>query len=315
VAKIIKDDPRRFLHPATIARISKLDLRARQAVEGFISGMHKSPFFGHSVEFVQHRDYTTGDDLRHLDWKVWSKTDKFYIKQYEAETNLVTTILMDASNSMAYVSPNAKGASAKLEYAKLVVASLSYLVLGQSDAVAVGIFDEEIRDFIPRSTRKVHINRICASLSTIEPGNKTGVGSIMHTIAERVKRRGIIVVVSDLFDKIEDVLSGIQHLRHDGHEVVLLHLLDRDELTFPFEGMVQFKGLEIANQVLCHPRMVKKAYLEELHKFLTTVKGACTRNGVDYVQISTDTPVDVALSAYLTSRERMLLSGGRGAGR
>jgi uncharacterized protein (DUF58 family) len=277
--------------------------------------MHKSPYKGFSVEFAQHRGYVAGDDLKHLDWRVYGKNERLYIKQYEAETNLVTTILMDASNSMAYVSPNAKGASAKLEYAKLVVASLSYLVLGQSDAVAVGIFDEEIREFIPRSTRKVHINRICASLSTIEPGNKTGVGSIMHTIAERVKRRGIIVVVSDLFDKIEDVLSGIQHLRHDGHEVVLLHLLDRDELTFPFEGMVQFKGLEIANQVLCHPRMVKKAYLEELHKFLTTVKGACTRNGVDYVQISTDTPVDVALSAYLTSRERMLLSGGRGAGR
>jgi uncharacterized protein (DUF58 family) len=195
------------------------------------------------------------------------------------------------------------------------VASLSYLVLGQSDAVAVGVFDQEIKDFVPRSTRKVHINRICATLAKIEPQNKTGVGAVMHAIAERVKRRGIIVVVSDLFDTLEDVLSGIQHLRHDGHEVVLLHLLDRDELTFPFEGLVQFKGLEIANQVLCHPRMVKKTYLEELHKFLTAVKGACTRNGVDYVQISTDTPVDIALSAYLTSRERMMLSGGRGAGR
>jgi uncharacterized protein (DUF58 family) len=304
-----------YLDPKILAKISRLDLKAKYVVEGFISGMHKSPYKGFSVEFAQHRGYVPGDDLKHLDWRVYGKNERLYIKQYEAETNLVTTILMDASSSMAYVSPNAKGASAKLEYAKLVVASLSYLVLGQSDAVAVGVFDEEIRDFIPRSTRKVHINRICASLAKVEPQNKTGVGGIMHTIAERVKRRGIIVVVSDLFDKIEDVLSGIQHLRHDGHEVVLLHLLDRDELTFPFEGMVQFKGLEVANQVLCHPRMVKKAYLEELHKFLTTVKGACTRNGVDYVQISTDTPVDVALSAYLTSRERMMLSGGRGAGR
>jgi len=304
-----------YLDPKILAKISRLDLKAKYVVEGFISGMHKSPYKGFSVEFAQHRGYVPGDDLKHLDWRVYGKNERLYIKQYEAETNLVTTILMDASKSMAYLSPNAKGASVKLDYAKLVVASLSYLVLGQSDAVALGIFDEEIRDFVPRSTRKVHINRICASLAKIEPENKTGVGRIMHTIAERVKRRGIIVVVSDLFDKIDDVLSGIQHLRHDGHEVVLLHLLDRDELTFPFEGMVQFKGLEIANQVLCHPRMVKKAYLEELHKFLTTVKGACTRNGVDYVQISTDTPVDVALAAYLTSRERMLLSGGRGAGR
>jgi len=304
-----------YLDPKILAKISRLDLKAKYVVEGFISGMHKSPYKGFSVEFAQHRGYVAGDDLKHLDWRVYGKNERLYIKQYEAETNLVTTILMDASNSMAYVSPHAKGASAKLEYAKLVVASLSYLVLGQSDAVAVGIFDQEIRDFVPRSTRKVHINRICASLAKVEPANRTGVGGVMHAIAERVKRRGIIVVVSDLFDQLPDVLSGIQHLRHDGHEVVLLHLLDRDELTFPFEGMVQFKGLEVANQVLCHPRMVKKAYLEELHKFLTTVKGACTRNGVDYVQISTDTPVDVALSAYLTSRERMLLSGGRGAGR
>src|SRR5580658_8580683 len=184
-----------YLDPKILAKISRLDLKAKYVVEGFISGMHKSPYKGFSVEFAQHRGYVAGDDLKHLDWRVYGKNERLYIKQYEAETNLVTTILMDASNSMAYVSPNAKGASAKLEYAKLVVASLSYLVLGQSDAVAVGIFDEEIRDFIPRSTRKVHINRICASLSTIEPGNKTGVGSIMHTIAERVKRRGIIVVV------------------------------------------------------------------------------------------------------------------------
>jgi len=304
-----------YLDPKILAKISRLDLKAKYVVEGFISGMHKSPYKGFSVEFAQHRGYVPGDDLKHLDWRVYGKNERLYIKQYEAETNLVTTILLDASESMAYKSPNVRGASAKLEYAKLTVAALSYLVLGQSDAVAVGIFDSELREFIPRSTRKVHINRICASLDNLEPKNKTGVGQIMHTIAERVKRRGITVVVSDLFDKVDDVLSGIQHLRHDGHEVVLLHLLDKDELTFPFEGLVQFKGLEFNNQVLCHPRMVKKAYLEELHKFLTTVKGACTRNGVDYVQISTDTPVDVALAAYLTSRERMMLSGGRGAGR
>jgi uncharacterized protein (DUF58 family) len=304
-----------YLDPKILAKVGRLDLKAKYVVEGFISGMHKSPFKGFSVEFAQHRGYVAGDDLKHLDWRVYGKNERLYIKQYEAETNLVTTILLDSSESMAYRSPNARGASAKLEYAKLTVAALSYLVLGQSDAVAVAIFDDELREFIPRSTRKVHINRICASLDGLEPKNKTGVGRIMHTIAERVKRRGITVVVSDLFDKVDDVLSGIQHLRHDGHEVVLLHLLDKDELTFPFEGLVQFKGLEFNNQVLCHPRMVKKAYLEELHKFLTKVKAVCTKNGADYVQVSTDTPVDVALSAYLSSRERMMMSGGRGAGR
>ena len=303
------------IDPKVLQKIGRLDLKAKLVVEGFISGMHKSPFKGFSVEFAQHRGYVQGDDLKHLDWKVWGKNERYYIKQYEAETNLVTTLLLDASDSMAYRGAKAAGKQTKLEWGRLACAALAYLVLNQSDAVSLGVFQHEIVNWVERSTRKVHINRICASLSKIEPDNQTGVGRIMHTIAERVKRRGIIVVVSDLFDKVEDVLSGIQHLRHDGHEVVLLHLLDRDELTFPFEGMVQFKGLEVANQVLCHPRMVKKAYLEELHKFLTTVKGACTRNGVDYVQISTDTPVDVALAAYLTSRERMMLSGGRGAGR
>ncbi len=308
--------PSTYLDPQVLAKVGKLDLKAKYVVEGFISGMHKSPFKGFSVEFAQHRGYVPGDDLKHLDWKVYAKSERLNIKQYEAETNLVTTLLLDASESMAYTSPNRKGeASAKLEYAKLIVAALSYIVLGQSDAVALGIFDEELREFIPRSTRKVHLNRICAALENIEPQNKTGVGDVLHTVAQRVGRRGITVIISDLFDKIEDILSGIQHLRHDGHEVIVLHLLDKDELTFPFEGLVQFKGLEYANQVLCQPRMVKKAYLEELHKFLTKMKAMCTRNGVDYVQVSTDTPVDIVLSAYLIGRERALMSGGRGAGR
>ena len=307
----------KYLDPKVLAKVGKLDLKAKYVVEGFISGMHKSPFKGFSVEFAQHRGYVPGDDLKHLDWKVYAKSERLSIKQYEAETNLVTTLLLDASESMAYTSPNkARGTiSEKLEYAKLVVAALSYLVLSQSDAVAVGIFDQQLREFIPRSTRKIHLNRICAALEQIKPQNRTNVGDVLHTIAQRVARRGVTIIVSDLFDKIENILSGIQHLRHDGHEVVVLHLLDKDELTFPFEGLVQFKGLEVANQVLCQPRMVKKAYLEELHKFLTKVKATCTRNGVDYVQVSTDTPVDVVLSAYLTSRERALMAGGRGAGR
>ncbi len=307
----------KYLDPKVLAKVGKLDMKAKYVVEGFISGMHKSPFKGFSVEFAQHRGYVPGDDLKHLDWKVYAKNERLSIKQYEAETNLVTTLLLDASESMAYTSPQKQRGtiSEKLEYAKLMVAALSYLILSQSDAVSVGIFDQELREFIPRSTRKVHLNRICASLEQIKPQNRTGVGGVLHTIAQRVARRGVTIIVSDLFDKIENILSGIQHLRHDGHEVIVLHLLDKDELTFPFEGLVQFKGLEVANQVLCHPRMVKKAYLQELHAFLTKVKATCTRNGVDYVQVSTDTPVEVVLAAYLTGRERALMAGGRGAGR
>jgi uncharacterized protein (DUF58 family) len=300
----------KYLDPKILSKIGRLDLKAKFVVEGFISGMHKSPYKGFSVEFAQHRGYVPGDDLKHLDWRAYGKNERYYIKQYEAETNLVATVLLDASESMAYGSARASNKLTKLEYGKLLTAALTYLVLEQSDAVGVGIFDETVKDWIERSTRKVHLNRVCAALEKIKPQKKTGLGSTLHTVAERVRRRGIIVLISDLFDSIENIMSGVQHLRHGGHEVVVLHLLDDDEMTFPFEGMVQFKGLEIAQQVLCHPRELKKAYLQELETFLTGMRSACRKNNVDYTLINTSMPVDVSLSAYLASRARMVSARG-----
>ncbi len=302
-----------LLDPKIISKVARLDLKAKLVVEGFISGMHKSPFKGFSVEFAQHRGYVAGDDLKHLDWKVWGKNERYYIKQYEAETNLVTNVLVDASASMAYGGANAAGKVTKLEYAKLVAASLSYLILNQSDAVAVGVFKHDLVDYAERSTRKVHINRICKLLDDTEPEGDTGVARVLHTMAERVKRRGIFFLVSDLFDDVEAILSGFQHLRHGGHELVVMHVLDDDELTFPFEGMVQFKGLELEVKVKCHPRSVKQAYLEELHKHLARVKVVCQKNNIDYILANTNTPVDVALAAYLAKREHMSGAGARGA--
>ncbi|MBA3707786.1 MAG: DUF58 domain-containing protein [Planctomycetes bacterium] len=303
----------KLLDPKILSKIGRLDLKAKYVVEGFISGMHRSPFHGFSVEFAQHRGYVPGDDLKHLDWRVYGKSGRYYIKQYEAETNLVCTVLLDGSESMAYGSPRANDRLTKLEYGKLITAALAYLVLGQSDAIAVGVFDETLKSWIERSTRKVHLNRICATLDSIEPEKKTGVGAILHTIAERVRRRGIIVLISDLFDSVENLLEGIQHLRHAGHEVVVLHVMDDDELNFPFDGLIQFKGLEVASELLCHPRQVKKAYLAEVEKFLTRIRAACQKNGVDYTLLNTSHSVDVGLSAYLASRVRMNLRGASGA--
>ncbi len=302
-----------FLDPKVLQKIGRLDLRAKLVVEGFISGMHKSPFKGFSVEFAQHRGYVPGDDLKHLDWKVWGKNERYYIKQYEAETNLVTTVLLDASSSMAYRGAKAAGRLTKFEWGRLASAALSYLVLNQSDAVALGVFQHDLTEWIERSTRKVHINRICATLEGITPGGETGVGRALHTLAERVKRRGIFFLISDLFEDVESIIDGFQHLRHLGHELVVLHVLDDDELEFPFEGMVQFKGLELLVKVKCHPRSVREAYLQELHGHLAKVKAACQRANIDYVLANTSHPVDVALSAYLQKRERMSGAGSRGA--
>jgi uncharacterized protein (DUF58 family) len=303
----------RYLDPQTLSKIDRLDLKAKYIVEGFISGMHRSPYHGFSVEFAQHRGYVPGDDLKHLDWKVYAKTERYYIKQYEEETNLVAHILLDASESMLYNSPKAAGKLSKLEYGKLITAALSYLVLGQSDAVAVALFDDDIRQYIERSTRDVHIHRICDVLENTDPRKKTDLSSIFFRIAERVRRRGVVVIISDLFDRIENVLKGIQRLRFGGNEVVVLHLLDEYELTFPFEGLIQFKGLEEMGQALCHPRMLKKHYLEEVNAFLQKMRIGCRKNNVDYVQINTSTPVEVALTAYLAGRARMTGGGAKRA--
>jgi uncharacterized protein (DUF58 family) len=302
-----------FIDPKVLQKIGRLDLKAKMVVEGFISGMHKSPFKGFSVEFAQHRGYVPGDDLKHLDWKVWGKNERYYIKQYEAETNLVTTVLLDTSASMAYRGAKAAGRLTKLEWGRLAAAALSYLVLNQSDAVALGTFQHDLGEWVERSTRKVHINRICKVLEDAEPNGETGVGRVLHTMAERIKRRGIFFIISDLFEDVQSIVDGFEHLRHLGHELVVLQVLDDDELEFPFEGMVQFKGLELTVQVKCHPRSVREAYLQEMHQHLAKVKAACQRANIDYVLANTSHPVDVALSAYLQKRERVAAAGSRGA--
>jgi uncharacterized protein (DUF58 family) len=291
-------DSKRFLHPEAIRRISRLELRARHIVEGLLSGMHRSPYFGQSVEFLQHRQYTPGDDLRHVDWKAWAKQDRLYVKQFEEDTNMRVTMLVDVSASMQY----GNGPLNKYEYAATVATSLAYLLLKQHDAVGCVAFDSTIRARSPLNSTRQHLYSIVKTLDAAKPENKTDAGAILREIAESAPRRGMIVVVSDLLGEVESTLRGLRLLRQRGHDVMVLHVMDDDELDFPFEGPTRFEGLEIPDHLNCNPRALREGYLAALEKFLTELRRGCARNEVDYALVRTSAPLDAALTAFLSHR-------------
>jgi uncharacterized protein (DUF58 family) len=293
-----KDDPRRFLSPEAIAHISPLELRARHVVEGFLSGMHKSPFFGHSVEFIQHREYVAGDDLRHLDWKVWSKTDRFYIKQYEEETNLRGTLVVDVSESMHY----GRGPLNKYEYASTAAACLGYLLLRQQDAVGVITFDSGIRQVVPARSAQTHIDSVVKALAVSEPRAKTDLEKVLRRVAETVTSRGFIILISDLLADRAPLFRGLEMLSHRRHDVLVLHVLDDDELGFPFAGTTRFEGMEEMPNLLCDPRALRDGYLEALEEYLVEVRRGCARRGIDYLLVRTGDPIDAVLSRFLHQR-------------
>ncbi len=290
----------KYLNPQTLASLHGLELRARLIVEGYVSGVHRSPYHGFSIEFAEHREYVSGDDLRYVDWKVFGKTDKFYLKQYEEETNLVSYMLLDTSESMRYRSDAAP--LSKLEYAQCVAGALSYLVLQQQDSVGLATFDKEIRAIVRASSNPSHLKQLLHVMEESVPERKTSMGPIFHDLAERLKKRGIVVVLSDFFDDVNTMMAGLKHFRHRRHEVVLFHVLDPAELDFPFQQPTLFKGLEEFPQVLTDPRSLRKAYLKEFHEFQRQVKQGCRSLRIDYVEMRTDQPLDVALSSYLASR-------------
>ena len=291
----------KYLNPQTLAKLEGLELRARLIVEGYVSGVHRSPYHGFSIEFAEHREYVPGDDLRYVDWKVFGKTDKVYLKQYEEETNLVSYMLLDTSESMRYRSEGA--AMSKLEYAQCIAGALSYLILQQQDSVGLVTFDKEIRALIRASSNPSHLKTLLHVMEQTQPERKTATGPIFHELAERLKKRGIVVVLSDLFDDVPSMLAGLKHFRHRRHEVILFHVLDPAELEFPFRQPTLFKGLEQWPEVLADPRSLRRAYLAEFHKFLHDVKQGCRQERIDYVEMRTDQPLDVALSSYLSSRK------------
>jgi uncharacterized protein (DUF58 family) len=292
------DDPRRFLHPETIARTSRLDLRARDVVEGFIAGMHRSPFFGHSVEFVQHREYTPGDDIRHLDWKVWSKTDRFFVKQYEEETNLRCTLVVDVSESMHY----GRGALNKYGYGCTVAACLGYLLLRQQDAVGMVTFDSDVRQIVPARSPQNHIDALIKAMDVSRPREKTDLEKILRRVAEAASSRGMVVLVSDLLADREPLFRGLEMLRHRRHDVLVFHVLDEDEMTFPFAGTTRFEGMEELPHLTCDPRALRDGYLEALQDYLVEVRRGCARQGIDYALIRTSDYLDAALSKFLHHR-------------
>lgn len=288
-----------LLEPSALAGLGRLELIARQVVEGFVSGRHKSPYKGFSVEFAEHREYSPGDDIRDIDWRVYGKSDRYYIKQYEEETNLRVTILVDGSGSMKYAG---KGVS-KFRYAQMLAASLGHLMLHQADAVGMVTFDTAVRRFIPPRSRASHLRVLLEELEATQPGGETGLGPIFHDIAERIHRRGLVIVISDLFDDVQQLMSGLHHFRYKRHEVMLLHVMAPEELTFPFSNWSQFRDLENqGHRIQLDPRAVREQYLAAVGQFIEHVRREAGRMRIDYVQMDTSTPFDRALSSYLGRR-------------
>jgi uncharacterized protein (DUF58 family) len=291
---------KRSLHPEVIKRIGRLEIRARHIVEGLLSGMHRSPYFGQSVEFLQHRQYAPGDDLRRVDWKVWAKQDRLYVKQYEEDTNLRCCLLVDVSESMAYGS----GPLTKCDYAITAAAALAYLLLRQQDAVGCAVFDEGIRQAIPVRTSTSHLTTIVRALEPKQPQAKTRLYDVLVRVAETYPRRGMMILISDLLVDPDDVHRGLRLLRQLGHDVLVLHLLDDDELDFPFTRPARFEGLESADHLTCNPKALREGYLKALDEFLATLRHGAARDNVDYALIRTSMPLDAALTAFLKHRPR-----------
>lgn len=291
-------DSRRFLHPDCIKRISRLELRARHVVEGFLAGMHRSPYFGQSVEFLSHRQYTPGDDPRFVDWKVWARQDRLVVKQFEEDTNLRATLLVDVSASMRYGS----GPLSKYEYACTLSACLAYLILRQQDAVGCVAFDDQARSVVPQRTRRNHLDSLVQALDAGDPSNKTDLEQILRSTAETYPRRGLMVLVSDLLVEREGLFRGLRLLRSHGHDVMVFHVMDDDELDFPFNGATRFEGLESPTHLRCNPRALRAEYLAALSEYLDEVRRGCARHNTDYALLRTSQPLDAALSSYLSNR-------------
>lgn len=293
------EDYKKYLDPKVLNKIANLELKARLIVEGYISGLHKSPYQGFSVEFAQHREYVPGDDIRYIDWKVYGKSDRYYIKQYEEETNLIAYCLLDSSASMQYRS----GEMSKYDYACHIIASLGYLILQQQDSIGLCLFDGKVRHFLPPSSNPTYLRDIVYQMSSTTPAEKSQMGQVFSEIGGRIQRRGLAIIFSDFFDDVPQILTGLRQLRHRKHDIIVFHILDPDELQFPIKRLTLFEGLEdLEHKVLGDPRALRKAYLEEMRDFIHDLKSNCLANRIDYVQLTSDQPLDIALSAYLANR-------------
>jgi uncharacterized protein (DUF58 family) len=297
-------DQKNYLDPKVLTQIDKLEVRARLVVEGFISGMHKSPYKGVSVEFAQHREYVPGDDIRFIDWKIFGRSERFYIKEFEEETNLRAWLFVDQSESMAYGNDadDRGGGMTKFDYAATAAASLAYLLQQQSDAVGLSLFTDQVVRSVPSSNTRGNLANLFQSLAQARPDQKSRIGGVLQELASSLRKRGVVMVFSDLFDDAEEVLKGIRALGQRGHDVIVFHVLHRDEIEFPFERMTLFEGLEQMPELLADPRALRDAYLAEIEAFADKLRKGCLAQRADYVRLTSDQSLDVVLSSYLAAR-------------
>jgi len=294
---------RPFLDPAVVARLGTLELKARTIVEGFLSGLHRSPFKGFSVEFAEYRQYMPGDDLSTIDWKVYARSDRFYIKKFEEETNLDCHLMVDASGSMAYAGG---GRMTKFTYGACVAASLAYLMHRQRDSVGFTAFDERIVSMLPSSSRGGHLRNILLTLDRLTPGRTTNVSKPLHQLADSLSKRGLVVLISDLLDDPDAVIRGLKHFQFRGTDVIVFHVLDPDEIDFPFERATRFEDLETSEEVSAVPGAVRAHYVKEMAALIDRYRRELGSSGIDYQLLRTSEPLELALMGYLSSRARVL---------
>ena len=292
----------RYLDPAIIARLGTIDLKARTIVEGFLTGLHRSPFKGFSVEFAEYRQYLPGDDLATLDWKVYARSDRHFVKKYEEETNLTCHLLIDVSASMGYAS----GPITKLQYASYLTGALAYLMHRQRDSFGLIAFDDSISALLPASARSGHLRTVLLALERLEMGTRTNVAKPLHDLAAAVRKRGMVVLVSDLLDDPASVLDGLKHFRYRGTDVIVFHILDPYELKFPFEQAARFRDMETQEEVMAVPGSVRADYLERMQGCIAFYRRELGLAGIDYCQLETSQPLELGLMAYLMTRHRAL---------
>ncbi|MCK9211316.1 MAG: DUF58 domain-containing protein [Ignavibacteriaceae bacterium] len=294
---------KRFLDPSVISKISSLELRARFIVEGFLLGLHKSPYHGFSIEFSQHRPYMQGDSPKDIDWKVYGKSDKFFVKQYEEETNLKSYILLDVSKSMTFASA---GRISKLDYASQLAASLSYLMLKQKDAVSLSVYAEQIKKYLPPNSSRIYLKEIISVLIKIVPDSNTNTSFCLNQISDKITKRGLVIIISDFFDDPLRVISAIKKFRFYKNEVIVFQLLDPAERNFSFQKDAIFKDMETGEEITTQPYQIQKSYRDAMESFLKNLKNECLRNGVEYNLIETSNSFDKALFTYLQKRSKLL---------
>ena len=291
-------DSKRYFHPETIKRISRLELRAKYIVEGLLSGMHRSAFFGQSIEFRQHRDYVQGDDLRHVDWKLWARQDRLYVKQFEEETDLRCHILVDGSKSMSYAS----GTFSKFEYAATLACCLGYLIIRQKDQVGCSLFDEEILDQVPCKGKASQLEAISSLFTAGVTDKSTSLQSILKDYSRQLNKKSLVVLISDFFDDVEQLVSGLQMLRMQGHDLLLIQVLDSDEINFPFDGPTHFEGLEVPAELKCNPAAFRESYKEALNEFRHELTKGCAVASADFECCTTDMAFNTVISSLLNRR-------------